>query len=104
MNKDPRLLAVLDYMRQRLGASSFEIEDHWEADLLATGIRSRTNPNVLAYVALSGNDRFTVTIEVDARQGSDIPFTELGTFECGNPEDVCWVILDFLAIDLQTDT
>jgi hypothetical protein len=96
--KDARLLAVLDYLWQRLGASAFETEDHWEADLLATGVKNPDNPNALAYIALSGEDHFTVIIEAGRAEGSHEPSKDIGTFECDAPEDVCLVIQDFLAI------
>lgn len=101
MIKDSRLLAVLDYLRHRLGASAFEIEDHWKADLLATGVKNPDNPNALAYIALGDGNHFTVIIEAGRAEGSDEPSRNIGTFECNSPEDVCWVIQDFLAIQSE---
>jgi len=97
MLKDPRLMSVLNYLRERLGERSFQVEDHWEADLMATGIRSLENPRGLAYVAVNGDDRFTVIIEADAPDGS--VGEEIANFECGSLEDVCRAIQDFLAIE-----
>jgi hypothetical protein len=85
--KDPRLIDALRYLEDRLGAGSFVVMDKWEADPLATGIINPAYPDVLACIALNGGEQFMVNI------------IEVGRFECGSLEDVCWVVEDFLAIE-----
>jgi hypothetical protein len=89
----------LRYLEGRLGAGSFVVMDNWEADPVAMGITNPAYPDVLACIALNGDEQFMVNIEVSRSHGSETSHNDLARFECDSLEDVCWVVQDFLAIE-----
>ncbi len=100
MQKDPRIIGVLRHLEATLGVSTFVITDHWEADLLAVGVTNPSNPNALAYIAIEGAPgHFTVIIEGPPKPGSDVPYEDIGRFQCNCLDDVVWVVRDFLGIE-----
>jgi hypothetical protein len=60
--KDPRLVAVVERLREDLGSDYFVPVDHWDGDRLAIGLTKPDAPGVLVYVAvaLDSDDLFFV--------------------------------------------
>src|SRR5262245_31947164 len=52
LEKDPRILDVLDRLKLTLGADAFDIVDHWSSDLIAVGIASPQNHQGLVYIGV----------------------------------------------------
>jgi len=50
--KDPALTDLVERLRRDLGADYFVLADHWEGDLLATGLGRPDDPTVLVYIAM----------------------------------------------------
>lgn len=50
--KDRRILDLLDQLRSKLGDGAFDIVDHWEQDLIAVGIASPRNHQILVYIGV----------------------------------------------------
>jgi hypothetical protein len=99
VQKDPRIIGALHHLESALGRDSFVVTDHWEADLLAVGVANPSNPDALAYIAVEGAaGQFTVIIEGLPKPGSDMPYEDIGRFQCKDLDDVTWVVQDFLAI------
>jgi hypothetical protein len=84
LNKDPRVLELL--RRIDLHARGWIVCDHWDGDMLATGISSTSCPDRLVYVAIGkfaelfnyeceillSNQSFQVT-----ERGDEITYEEL---------------------------
>ena len=51
--KDPRLVAVMERLREALGSDYFVPVDHWDGDRLAIGLAKPDVPGVLVYVAVA---------------------------------------------------
>src|SRR4051794_6149891 len=80
--KDGRIIALLERLRQRIGSDTFEVVDHWESDLCAVGIASPRNHGVLAYLSIFGCplDRYDVDLELPPEPNSDFPYRDGGRF------------------------
>ncbi len=97
-SKDSRLIAAVSYLEAALGEGLLAPEDYWEADMLAVGLANPRCPGVLAYVAVCEPDGYFVSIERPPAAGSSLPYQTVRDFECGNLDDVCWVVRDFLCM------
>jgi hypothetical protein len=78
LKKDPEILAVLDALRESLGAEKFKVVDHWSDDSQAIGVASPSNEGVLVYISASpGADEpyfFSLEYPPDG-EWSDNPYT-----------------------------
>jgi len=68
--KDPRILDVLDRLKLTLGAGAFDIVDHWSSDLIAVGIASPQNHQVLVYIGVF-DDGYYAELELPPLTGDD---------------------------------
>ena len=56
LTKDAKILKLIKDLSSELGAKSFCLVDHWDADLCAIGIASVGNPHRLVYVSTYGEE------------------------------------------------
>jgi hypothetical protein len=65
-SKHAAVAKLLDALRDRLGAHSFAVVDHWPDDPLAIGITSPKDARVLAYVAVNpgAEEPYFVSLEL----------------------------------------
>lgn len=73
---------VVAKLREELGHISFEIVDHWEADLYAIGLARPDNSHVLVYISTFHlpEGEYFVSIELPPEEGDDIPYQPSGEF------------------------
>ena len=81
LDKDPAIVAALDYLWSRLGPDAFVLVDHWASDLCAVGIASPRNPGVLIYISCYGEalESFRYELELPPPKGDDFPYLVSGT-------------------------
>lgn len=81
LDKDPAIVAALDYLWSRLGPDAFVLVDHWASDLCAVGIASPRNPGVLIYISCYGElpEHFGYELELPPPPGDDFPYQVAGT-------------------------
>lgn len=81
--KDSAVLDTLRRLRARLGGSAFTVVDHWDCDLMATGIARPEAPDRLLYFSVRGRERgdYFVSLEGPPDPGSDVPYAALGDHE-----------------------
>src|SRR4051794_13117616 len=77
LDKDPRIIGMLERLRTALGAGAFDVVDHWSAEFDAVGIASPRNHQVLVYIAVSA-DGFHAELELPARPGDVFPYKVAG--------------------------
>ena len=78
--KDPSITQVVDRLRARFGASTFETVDYWDGDLCAIGVVSPHAPGRLVYICTHGKppERFYVSLELPPAPGSELPYADGG--------------------------
>ena len=98
LDKDPAILAVLEFLSSRLGPSAFVLADHWEPDLCAVGIASPHNTGVLVYITCYGEspDRFGYELEIPSPPGDEFPYQVVGTGSGLSFEELAGVIAEHL--------
>ena len=79
-DKDPALLLMLTQLRVSLGENTFDVVDHWEADLHAVGIASPRNHGVLAYLSNFNREPgyYDVELELPPVNGDDATYHPIG--------------------------
>ena len=80
MTKDQSIVDLLAALSAALGPGAFDVVDHWEADLVAVGIGSPENHDVLAYLSTHEKSagRYLVHLELPSSPGSELPHTPAG--------------------------
>jgi len=83
LNKDPSVLEALAELRRRFGDDAFDVVDHWDADLMAIGVATRTEHGQLVYfsTATDHSGRFYVELEEPPVSGDDFPYKSTGVFD-----------------------
>lgn len=95
LEKDPRLLDAIERLRLKLGATAFDIVDHWADDLLAVGIASPRNHQVLIYFSVCSDAGYDVELELPplteadglyrvAGRSCDLTFAQLAEVVAGH--------------------
>lgn len=94
MTKDVSIHALLARFEAAFGAGSFDVVDHWEADLCAVGVARPGEPGTLAYVSTFGlpDGRYSVRLERPPSPGSDLPYTPAGEREDIGLDEVLAVV------------
>jgi hypothetical protein len=83
MTNDKSIVDVLAQLQRHLGADTFEVLDHWDADLFAVGIARAETPQRLVYILTYGlpEGRYTVELELPPEPGSDDEYESSGWHE-----------------------
>jgi hypothetical protein len=71
LEKDPSILTLLDRLRDDLGSASFDVVDHWDADLCAIGLGLPANHQVLVYVSTFGSESGRYDYELESPPTSE---------------------------------
>lgn len=96
--KDPSLERLIARLQLDLGPGEFDVVDHWESDLLATGIALPQDHRVLVYVCVQpGRDRFFAERELSPEPGSDMPYRVIGESTAVTYATLLELIRDHLA-------
>ena len=71
MEKDDSIIRFLRRLGTRLPVGTYEVTDHWDADLFAIGVTNPAAPGRLVYISTYNkpHDRYLVECEED--QGGD---------------------------------
>ena len=104
MVKTAAISEMLRELERRLGRGSFQVVDHWEADLQAVGISSSHDPSDLVYIALRGDHKrkhFDAALECRPLLGSDLPYEECGWFESVDMEELILIVQSHLCISTR---
>ena len=74
--KEDSINQLLAQLYARLGSDSFEVVDHWDADLCAVGITKPGVPLPLVYMSTynMAPGRYFVTLDVSPAPGTDLPY------------------------------
>ena len=90
MDKDETIIEVLKRLRTDLGKQTFQVVDHWEADLVAVGIASPSNPRILAYISTLNYPEHGYFLELEAPGKSEDldDYKVIGTWDRLNDEDL----------------
>jgi hypothetical protein len=75
-DKEPSLLAFLDCARHELGRGTFDIVDHWTADLCATGLAAPSDHRRLAYVSTYHLPPGRVNVHLEIPSSTDTPLPD----------------------------
>jgi hypothetical protein len=97
--KDPRILGVLDRLKLTLGAGAFDIVDHWSSDLIAVGIASPQNHQVLVYIGVF-DDGYYAELELPPLTGDDGPYRVAGRYSGLTFDQLAGVATKHLALGL----
>ena len=78
--KDASIIEAIAELRRRLGKDAFVINDHWDADLCATGLASPREPDRLVYISTCGKapGRYDLSLELPPAPGDELPYTPVG--------------------------
>jgi hypothetical protein len=71
--KDARLLELLHELEASMPAGSYQIVDHWDADLCAIGVAARNDPRRLVYVSTHDQAEGTYAFECEAPLADGAP-------------------------------
>ena len=96
--KDRSIIQLLDRLRARLGADAFDVVDHWEGDLCATGIAPPDNHDVLVCISTLGEPEgnYFVSLELPPRvrdeQWANHSYTPAGDQEVEGFDELVQII------------
>ena len=98
LEKDPRILDVLDRLKLTLGAGAFDIVDHWASDLIAVGIASPQNHQVLVYIGVF-DDGYYAELELPPLTEDDGLYRVAGRYSGLTFDQLAGVVAKHLAHD-----
>ena len=84
MQKDKSIIRLLEQLRARLGPTAFDVVDHSQVDLCATGVARPDNHGVLVYISTFGKreGEYFVSLELPPQPGDEQcanhPYTPAG--------------------------
>lgn len=90
---------MLAFLTATLGPFSFDVVDHWEGDLVATGIARPSDHSRLVYVLSEPLERFTAILELAPKVGSEIPYADVGKHQRLTLVELAQVVRAHLRID-----
>jgi hypothetical protein len=79
--KDAAIIELLQRLRRDLGAGSFVVCDHWDADLCAVGVAKVGDERTLAYVSVYGNSPGAYYLELEDGAGDGADWQTVGRWE-----------------------
>jgi len=98
--KDSTILDMLERLRAALGSDAFDIVDHWPADLIAVGIASPTNHQVLVYIAV-GDDGYYAELELPPDPANDSLYEVAGSHSGLSFGQLVGIIAKHLSVPLE---
>jgi hypothetical protein len=96
--KSTQIEQLLVDLQRELGSASFDVIDHWEADLTAIGIACPSDHSRLVYID-AATPRFTAILEVAPEAGSALPYAEVGIHDELTLADLAQVVRSHLHLD-----
>jgi hypothetical protein len=99
LEKDARILAVLDRLKLTLEAGAFDIVDHWSSDLIALGIASPQNHQGLVYIGVF-DDGYYAELELPRLTGDDGLYRVAGRYSGLTFDQLASVVAKHLALGL----
>jgi hypothetical protein len=90
---------VLEELRARLGAATFDVVDHWPADPYAVAVAARATPSRLAYLSAYEKPagRFDVHLERLPDPAAGVSYTDVGYVTDLDVDGVAAVVARHLA-------
>lgn len=73
LEKSPRILNMLERLRNVLGNAAFDVVDHWPTELTAIGIASPKNHLILVYICAC-DDGYYAELELPPAASGDSPY------------------------------
>ena len=94
VNKDGSITRMLNELRAELGATVFDVVDHWESDECAIGIAKPDDHGVLVYVSTHVGSRnvYWVSLELPPKSGDDFPYVPAGEREIRGIQELASVV------------
>ncbi len=96
--KSAQIEQLVADLREELGSASFDVVDHWEADLTAIGLACPSDHSRLVYVDAATPPLFTAILEVAPEAGSDLPYADVGTHDELTLAELAQVVRSHLGI------
>ncbi len=97
LEKDELLIHILKKIFQEPFGSKIEIEDHWSADLLATGLVSPKKRGFLVYLAVLHDNKGEYFISLEGPHDTKgFPYKKMDEFEKLNYREVLTKIREHL--------
>jgi len=104
LSKDSGIIAALVALRRSWGEWSFDIVDHWEANLHGVGLAQRSDRSVIAYIDNFRQPEgfYYLELEGPAEASSDQPYRSMGIYDSVSFEDLKPLVARHLALEITS--